>query len=110
MSTTLPVADGRTMRGYVRTLARRHPRLLGGAVLLHVFAAAAALAAPRLLGGLVEAVENGTTTADVDRTIALLAALSATANFSVGCYCENEARCHRSLLKQLLADAGAQIV
>ena len=44
------------------------------------------------------------------RTIALLAALSATANFSVGCYCENEARCHRSLLKQVLADAGAQIV
>ncbi len=56
-----------------RTLARRHPRLLGGAVLLHVLAALAALAAPRLLGDLVEAVENGTTTGHVDRVIALLA-------------------------------------
>src|SRR6266542_3306687 len=34
--------------------------------------------------------------------LALLAALSHTTDFSVGCYCENEARCHRSLLKQLL--------
>ena len=72
-ATTLPVADAGAMRGYVRTLARRHPRLLGGAVLLHVLAALAALAAPRLLGDLVEAVENGTTTAHVDRIIALLA-------------------------------------
>ncbi len=72
-ATTLPIADAGAMRGYVRTLARRHPRLLGGAVLLHVLAALAALAAPRLLGGLVEAVENGTTTAHVDRIIALLA-------------------------------------
>ncbi len=37
----------------------------------------------------------------------LLTALSHTANFSVGCYCENEARCHRSLLKQLLIEHGA---
>lgn len=41
--------------------------------------------------------------------IALLAALSRTASFSVGCYCENEARCHRSVLRALLAEAGAQI-
>lgn len=41
--------------------------------------------------------------------IAVLAALSKTADFSVGCYCENEARCHRSLLKQLLLDAGADL-
>lgn len=39
----------------------------------------------------------------------LLATLSHTANFSVGCYCEDEARCHRSLLRQLLADCGATI-
>ena len=39
--------------------------------------------------------------------IGLLAALSHTSNFSVGCYCENESRCHRSLLKKLLQDAGA---
>jgi uncharacterized protein YeaO (DUF488 family) len=41
------------------------------------------------------------------RLIALLAALSAQTNFSVGCYCEDESRCHRSLLRELLADAGA---
>jgi uncharacterized protein YeaO (DUF488 family) len=39
----------------------------------------------------------------------LLAALSHTTNFSVGCYCENEARCHRSLLRELLAEAGAKL-
>jgi uncharacterized protein YeaO (DUF488 family) len=39
----------------------------------------------------------------------LLARLSHTADFSVGCYCENEARCHRSILKQLLRDSGATI-
>lgn len=39
----------------------------------------------------------------------LLAALSHTANFSVGCYCEDPERCHRSILKQLLIDAGADI-
>jgi uncharacterized protein YeaO (DUF488 family) len=47
--------------------------------------------------------------ADASRTLDLLAALSRTARFSVGCYCENEARCHRSLLRQLLAERGANI-
>jgi uncharacterized protein YeaO (DUF488 family) len=41
--------------------------------------------------------------------IATLAALSHTANFSVGCYCEDASRCHRSLLASLLADAGANM-
>ncbi len=41
--------------------------------------------------------------------IALLSALSRQSNFSVGCYCENEARCHRSILRALLADAGAAL-
>jgi uncharacterized protein YeaO (DUF488 family) len=41
--------------------------------------------------------------------IATLAALSAQTNFAVGCYCENEHYCHRSILKDLLADAGAVI-
>src|SRR5918997_4725716 len=44
------------------------------------------------------------------RLIALLAALSSQANFSVGCYCEDEARCHRSLLRELLAEAKAKMV
>jgi uncharacterized protein YeaO (DUF488 family) len=38
-----------------------------------------------------------------------LAALSHHANFSMGCYCENEQRCHRSLLRQLLAERGARL-
>jgi len=41
--------------------------------------------------------------------LAVLAALSHTTNFSVGCYCEREERCHRSILRQLLADNGASI-
>lgn len=43
------------------------------------------------------------------RTLDLLAALSRTASFSVGCYCEDESRCHRSLLRELLAQRGADI-
>ena len=39
----------------------------------------------------------------------LLAALSQHNNFSVGCYCEDEARCHRSVLRALLSEAGARI-
>lgn len=39
----------------------------------------------------------------------LLAKLSHTTNFSVGCYCEREEHCHRSVLKQLLRERGAKI-
>lgn len=73
MNTDLPVADGRAVRTYAVQLARRHPRMLWGAVGLHVAAALAALAAPRLIGDLVQAVEDGTTVGHVDRIIALLA-------------------------------------
>lgn len=41
------------------------------------------------------------------RLIALLAAFSAREDFSVGCYCEDESRCHRSVLRELLGRAGA---
>jgi uncharacterized protein YeaO (DUF488 family) len=41
--------------------------------------------------------------------IELLAALSRRTNFSIGCYCEDETRCHRSLLRNLLADADASM-
>lgn len=41
--------------------------------------------------------------------IDLLAAMSKTTDLSVGCYCEDESRCHRSLLRELLADAGASM-
>ena len=49
-------------------------------------------------------------TADNSRTIELLAALSHHSNFSVGCYCEDESRCHRSVLRELLVEAGAEVV
>ena len=44
------------------------------------------------------------------RVLDLLAALSLGTDFSVGCYCENEARCHRSVLRQLLVDRGAKLL
>jgi uncharacterized protein YeaO (DUF488 family) len=46
---------------------------------------------------------------DKSRILDLLAAMSHTSNFSVGCYCENESRCHRSILRELLAERGAKL-
>lgn len=46
---------------------------------------------------------------DKSRILDLLAALSRDANFSVGCYCENEARCHRSVLREQLVERGAKL-
>ena len=43
------------------------------------------------------------------RLLELLARLSHHADFSVGCYCEDEQRCHRSILRQLLAENGARL-
>jgi uncharacterized protein YeaO (DUF488 family) len=40
----------------------------------------------------------------------LLAALSQASNFSVGCYCEDESRCHRSVLRRLLKERGAKVL
>ena len=42
-------------------------------------------------------------------SIALLAALSQHSNFSIGCYCEDESHCHRSILRELLTGEGAKI-
>lgn len=47
---------------------------------------------------------------DAARTIELLAVLSRHADFSVGCYCEDEAHCHRSVLRELLIEGGAEVV
>ena len=44
------------------------------------------------------------------RLLAVLAALSRQTDFSVGCYCEDESHCHRSLLRQVLVEHGAQVV
>jgi len=43
------------------------------------------------------------------RIVSVLAKLSHRANFSVGCYCEREERCHRSLLRRILAEHGAKV-
>lgn len=49
-------------------------------------------------------------TPDNARSISLLAALSHQTAFSVGCYCEDVQRCHRSVLRDLLVEAGAAVV
>ena len=46
---------------------------------------------------------------EAQHALSLLATLSAQTDFSVGCYCEDEARCHRSLLRELLKDKGAKM-
>ena len=46
---------------------------------------------------------------EAQRLIALLAMLSRQTSFAVGCYCEDQTRCHRSLLRELLAEANATI-
>ena len=48
-------------------------------------------------------------TPEASRTLDLLAALSQQANFSVGCYCEDEAHCHRWVLRALLLEKGAKL-
>ena len=48
-------------------------------------------------------------TPDNAHALELLAALSHQSNFSVGCYCEDEAHCHRSVLRELLAEKGAAL-
>jgi len=46
---------------------------------------------------------------EADHALAVLALLSRHADFSVGCYCEDASRCHRSLLRELLASKGAEV-
>jgi uncharacterized protein YeaO (DUF488 family) len=46
---------------------------------------------------------------ETSRVIDALAALSKEANFSVGCYCEDERRCHRSILRAILQERGATL-
>jgi len=48
-------------------------------------------------------------TPDSSHAIELLAALSRQTDFSLGCYCENEAHCHRSVLRALLLEKGAEV-
>ena len=73
VTTRLPIADGRAVRRYVGQVVHRHPKLLWTALALHIAAALAGLAAPRLLGDLVQSVEDGTTAARVDSIVMWLA-------------------------------------
>lgn len=49
------------------------------------------------------------TTSENSKSLDLLAALSHQTNFSIGCYCAEEERCHRSVLRALLLERGAEV-
>jgi len=74
----------------------RRPMLLQGG------AAALVVERPRQEGGIDPLPERG-------QELDVLAALSHQADFSVGCYCADESRCHRSVLRELLLERGAEI-
>ncbi len=73
MNEMLPVATGPQVRRYALHVLRKYPKWMYGGLALHGLAALAALAGPRLLGDLVEAVEKGTTLGHVNQIIAILA-------------------------------------
>ena len=64
----------------------------------------------RQWGGFVRRYRAEMATPENSRVLDVLAALSHGSNFSVGCYCEDESHCHRSVLRQLLLDHGARVV
>ncbi|WP_299346802.1 DUF488 family protein [uncultured Pseudoxanthomonas sp.] len=66
-------------------------------------------ATPQAWAAFVKKYRAEMATPENARTLDLLAALSLASAFSLGCYCEDEARCHRSVLRGLLAERGAAI-
>jgi len=70
---------------------------------------AQAAATPRAWAAFAKQYRAEMTVPDNARTLDLLAALSHGSHFSVGCYCEDETHCHRSVLRDLLAERGALI-
>lgn len=64
----------------------------------------------RALRGFVRRYRAEMKRPEATRLLALLAALSRQTNLSVGCYCADEERCHRSVLKALLQEHGADLV
>jgi ABC-type multidrug transport system fused ATPase/permease subunit len=73
VSDLLPIASGPELRAQARLLGSRHRRALVGVIGRHAAAAAAGLAGPALLGQLVEAVVQGTTSSYVDKIVLVLA-------------------------------------
>jgi uncharacterized protein YeaO (DUF488 family) len=68
-----------------------------------------AAASPAQWSAFVRKYEAEMARPEARHDLELLAALSRTANFSVGCYCEHESRCHRSILRRLLVENGAKV-
>ena len=64
---------------------------------------------PQDWAAFVQRYRHEMSTPENRHSIALLARLSQDSHFSVGCYCEDEAHCHRATLRELLAEAGAKI-
>ncbi|WP_020392014.1 ABC transporter ATP-binding protein [Kribbella catacumbae] len=73
MRQILPVASSAEVRRHARRLARRHPRALITTMGLHALAAVSGLAAPRLIGVLVEDVQRGTTASKINQVILVIA-------------------------------------
>ncbi len=65
---------------------------------------------PRQWGAFVRRYRVEMASPENSRVLDLLAAFSQGTNFSVGCYCEDESRCHRSVLRELLVDRGAKVL
>lgn len=70
---------------------------------------ALAAATPRQWSAFVRRYRREMAAPGPARLLHLLAALSRQGNFSVGCYCEDETRCHRSVLRELLEEQGAKL-
>ncbi len=68
-----------------------------------------AAATPREWQAFLKKYRAEMATPENSRTLDLLATLSQHANFSVGCYCEDESHCHRSILRALLVEKGAKV-
>lgn len=64
---------------------------------------------PKAWAAFSKAYKAEMATPENSRTLQLLAALSHQTHFSMGCYCETESRCHRSLLRALLVENGADL-
>ncbi|AXK72920.1 DUF488 family protein [Lysobacter sp. TY2-98] len=73
-------------------------------------AAALSATTPRELAAFVKRYRSEMGKGEARHVLDTLAALSHTTDFSVGCYCADPARCHRSILRDLLAERGAAIV
>jgi uncharacterized protein YeaO (DUF488 family) len=74
-----------------------------------LFAQARAAATAREWTAFVKAFRSEMSAPDRSRELDLLAALSYSTDFSIGCYCEDEDRCHRSVLRELLTERGAKL-